>query len=67
MAALQCLCTPDTLQASCTTPDHSGAEILATALIVLAGLLVYRIDRCCGEVEENESEEEDEPPSGMFS
>ena len=66
MAALQCLCTPDTLQASCTTPDHSGAEILATALIVLAGLLIYRIDRCCGDVEENESEE-DEPPSGMFS
>ena len=29
-------------------------------------MLVYRIDRCCGDVEENESEE-DEPPSGMFS
>jgi hypothetical protein len=66
MAALQCLCTPNTLQASCTTPDHSGAEILATALIVLAGLLVYRIDRCCGDVEESDGEE-DEPPSGMFS
>ena len=66
MAALQCLCAPDTLQASCTTPDHSGAEILATALIVLAGLLVYRIDRCCGDLEESDSEE-DEPPSGMFS
>jgi hypothetical protein len=34
--------------------------------IVLVGLLVYRIDRCCGDVEGSDSEE-DEPPSGMFS
>ena len=48
------------------TLDPLSAITLVESSVIALGLLVYRINRCCGEVEENESEE-DEPPSGMFS
>ena len=68
MAGMSCVCSPDSLQATCSLPDHSGAELLLGTMLVLVGMLVWRLERCCvGADASSDSEEDDEPPTSMFS
>ena len=69
MAGMSCVCSPDTLQATCSLPEHSGAELLLAAMLLLAGMLAWRVERCC--VDDGESEDEgesgDEGAARMYS
>ena len=67
-AGMSCVCSPDTLQATCSLPEHSGAELLLATMLLLAGILVWRLERCCVDTDaSSDSEEGDEPPTSMFS
>ena len=67
MAGMACVCSPDTLQATCDLPQHSTAELLLAALLVLAGMLVWRVERCCMDEDGDSDGEEEIPPEGMFT
>ena len=54
--------------ASRSLPDHSGPELLLATVLVLVGGLVWRLERCCVDGDaSSDSEEDDEPPTNMFS
>ena len=68
MAGMSCVCSPDSLQATCSFPDHSGTELLLASMLVMVGILVWRLERCCVDASAgSDSEEDDEPPTSMFS
>ena len=68
MAGMSCVCAQDTLQATCSLPDHSGPELLLATVLVLVGGLVWRLERCCVDGDaSSDSEEDDGPPTNMFS
>jgi|EP01046_Picozoa_sp_COSAG06_P033489 hypothetical protein len=70
MAGMSCVCSPDnSLQATCSLPEHSGTELLLASMLVLAGILVWRLERCCVDADASSDSEEDndEPPTSMFS
>ena len=69
MAGMSCVCAQDTLQATCSLPEHSGPELLLATVLVLVGGLVWRLERCCvdGDASSESEEDDDEPPTSMFS
>ena len=69
MAGMSCVCSPDTLQATCSLPEHSGTELLLATVLVLVGGLVWRLERCCvdADASSDSEEDDDEPPTSMFS
>ena len=67
MAGMSCVCAQD-MQATCSLPEHSGPELLLATVLVLVGGLVWRLERCCVDADaSSDSEEDDEPPTSMFS
>ena len=36
---MSCVCSPDSLQATCSLPEHAGTELLMAAMLLLAGML----------------------------
>ena len=68
MASMSCVCAEDTLQATCSLPEHSGTELLLATVLVMVGGLVWRLERCCVDADaSSDIEEDDEPPTRMFS
>ena len=64
MAGMSCVCSPDTLQATCSLPtERSTAELLLATLLLLTGMLARRVEQCCvggdGESEGDASGDDD--------
>ena len=70
MAGMSCVCAQE-FQATCSLPEHSGTELLLETVLVLVMGLVWRLERCCVDLDASlDSEEGDEltePPTSMFS
>ena len=57
---MSCVCAQDTLQATCSLPEHSGTEVLLASMLLLVGMLAWRVERCC--VGDSESENQGQKP-----
>ena len=69
MAGMSCVCAHETLQATCSLPEHSGTELLLASMLAMVGILVWRLEHCCVDADSSSDSEEDddEPPTSMFS
>ena len=64
MGGLTCICG-DTMQASCSLPDHGGVNAIAVLLFIYA--LIATLQCCSGEGNEGSDDDECDESTTMYS